>query len=74
MPHESGLAQGVSSARLVWTRTLRLFSILQQAPGFSGESQSSAGLDVHHALVIYCLKSTMQSLTGVGSVLRTLQI
>ena len=26
----------------------------QQAPGFSGESQSRAGLDIHHELVIYC--------------------
>ena len=28
----------------------------QQAPGFSGESQSRAGLDIHHELVIYCFK------------------
>ena len=46
----------------------------QQAPGFSGESQFSAGLDFHHELVIYCLHFTMRSLTGAGSVLRTLQI
>ena len=46
----------------------------QQAPGFSGESQSSAGFDFHHELVIYCLNFTMRSLTGAGSVLRTLQI
>ena len=84
--HESGLAQGVSSARLVWTRTLRLFSILHQGipeslwiiasrlQGFSGESQSSAGFDFHHELVIYCLNFTMRSLTGAGSVLRTLRI
>ena len=85
VPHESALAQGVSSARLVWTRTLKLFSILHQ--GILGslriiargsrvfwESQSSAGLDYHHELVIYCFNFTMRSLTGAGSVLRTLQI
>ena len=27
----------------------------QQTPGFSGESQSRAGLDIHHELVIYCV-------------------
>ena len=46
----------------------------QQVPGFYGESQSSAGLDFHHELVIYCLNFTMRSLTGAGSVLRTLLI
>ena len=46
----------------------------QHAPGFSGVSQSSAGLDIHHELVIYCFNLTMRSLTGAGSVLRPLHI
>ena len=46
----------------------------QHAPGFSGVSQSSAGLDIYHELVIYCFNLTMRSLTGAGSVLRPLQI
>ena len=37
-------------------------------------SQSSAGLDIHHELVIYCFNLTMRSLTGAGSVLRPLHI
>ena len=44
----------------------------QQAPGFSGESQSRAGLDIHHELVIYCFKLTMRRCTGAGSFLRLL--
>ena len=44
------------------------------APEFSGESQSSAGLDIHHELVIYCFNFTMRSLTGADSVLRSLHI
>ena len=40
----------------------------QQAPGFSGESQSRAGLDIHHGLVFYCFKLTMRRFTGAGSV------
>ena len=46
----------------------------QHAPGFSGESQSGAGLDIHHELVIYCFKLTMRSFMGEGSVLRLLHI
>ena len=37
-------------------------------------SQSGAGLDIHHELVIYCFNLTMRSLTGAGSVLRPLHI
>ena len=44
----------------------------QQAPGFSGESQSRAGLAIHHELVIFCFKLTMRRFTGAGSVLRLL--
>ena len=46
----------------------------QHAPGLSRVSQSSAGLDIHHELVIYCFILTMRSLTGAGSVLRPLHI
>ena len=46
----------------------------QHAPGFSRVSQSSAGLDIHHELVIYCFNLTMRSLTGAGSVLQPLHI
>ena len=46
----------------------------QHAPGFSGVSQSSAGLDIHHELVIYCFNLTMRSLTGAASILRPLHI
>ena len=46
----------------------------QQAPGFSGVSQSRAGLDFHHELVIYCFKLTVRWFTGAGSVLRLLHI
>ena len=46
----------------------------QQVPGFSRESQSGAGFDFHHEVVIYCLNFTMRRLTGAGSVLRTLQV
>ena len=46
----------------------------QQAPGFSGESQSRAGLDIHHELVIYCFKLTMRRFTGAGSVLHNLSL
>ena len=44
----------------------------QQAPGFSWESQTRAGLDIHHELVIYCFKLTMRRCTGAGSFLRLL--
>ena len=44
------------------------------APGFSGESQSRAGLDFHHELVIYCFKLTVRRFTGAGSVLQLLHI
>ena len=44
----------------------------QQGPGFSGESQSRAGLDIHQELVIYCFKLTIWRFTGAGSVLRLL--
>ena len=46
----------------------------QHAPRFSGVSQSSAGLDIHHELVIYCFNLTMRGLMGAGSVLRPLHI
>ena len=46
----------------------------QHAPGFSGVSQSRAGLDIHHELVFYGFNLTMRSLTGAGSVLRPLHI
>ena len=46
----------------------------QHAPGFSGVSQSSAGLDIHHELVIYCFNLTMRSLTGAGSILWSFHI
>ena len=46
----------------------------QQAPGYSGESLSRAGLDFHHELVIYCFKLTMRRCTGSGSFLRLLHI
>ena len=46
----------------------------QQAPGFSGVSQSRASLDFHHELVIYCFKLTVRRFTGAGSVLRLLHI
>ena len=46
----------------------------QHASGSSGVSQSSAGLDTHHELVIYCFNLTMRSLTRAGSVLRPLHI
>ena len=46
----------------------------QHAPGFYGVSQSCAGLDIHHELVIYCFILTMWSITGAGSVLRPLLI
>ena len=46
----------------------------QHAPGFSGVSQSSADLDIHHELVIYCFNLAMRSLTGAGSVLQPFHI
>ena len=62
----------------------------QQAPGFSGVSQSRAGMDFHHELVIYCFRLTVQDFhhvlvsycfkltvrrfTEAGSVLRLLHI
>ena len=85
-PHESGLAQGVSSARSSMDETPETFQHppsgdtgkpqghSQQAPGFSGESQSGAGFDLNHEVVIYCKNFTMRRLTGAGSSLRTLQV
>ena len=71
---ESALAQGLSSSRLLWTRTLRLFSILNQGmPGSlrilasSLQSQSWTSLDIHHELVIFCYKLTMRRFTGAGA-------
>ena len=70
MPHASGLAQGVSSARSSMDETPETF---QHPPRFSGESQSGTSFNFHHEVVIYCLNFIMRRLTGAGSALRTLQ-
>ena len=61
VPHESGLSQGVASARSSMGETPETFQHppsedarkpqghnSQQAPGFSWDSQSGAGFDFHH--------------------------
>ena len=78
MPHESGLAQGVSNARSSMDETPGTFQHppsgdtgkprghSQQAPGFSGESQSGAGFDFHHEVGYLLLKFYYAEVNGSG--------
>ena len=53
---ETGILQGIPESLRVASGLRVLLGNAKPvlAPGFSGVSQSRAGLDIHHELVIYC--------------------